>query len=210
MVGRPRDDRARQVILRRAADIASIEGLAGLTIGRLATDLGISKSGLFGYFGSKEELQLAAIRTATGVYVDEVVRPALAVPPGVDRVWRLCENWLRYSQRRVFPGGCFFFTVTAEFDARPGRVRDALAAAGLEWRQLISRTLADARQLGEIVDGTDADQLAFELIAFMETANSVSLLHDDPAVYRRSRTAILTHLRAAATDPAALPAPEQP
>jgi len=199
MAGRPRDDRARQVILRRAADIASQDGLEGLSIGRLATDLGVSKSGLFGYFGSKEELQLATVRTAAAVYLDEVVRPALAVPPGLERARRLAEKWLSYSQRRVFPGGCFFFAVTAEFDARPGRVRDAVAAASLEWRRLVARTIEDARQLGELAVGTDADQLAFELIAFMETANAMSLLHDDAGSYERGRTAIRTRLDAAAT-----------
>jgi AcrR family transcriptional regulator len=194
MAGRPRDDRARQVILRRAADIASRDGLEGLSIGRLATDLGVSKSGLFGYFGSKEELQLATIRAAAGVYLDEVVRPALAVPPGVERLRRLCESWLSYSQRRVFPGGCFFFTVTAEFGGRPGRVRDAVAAAGLQWRSLVARTVEDARQLGELAAGLDADQLAFELISFMETANATSLLHDDAEPYARARAAIRTRV----------------
>ncbi|MFF4618859.1 TetR/AcrR family transcriptional regulator [Nonomuraea jabiensis] len=194
MAGRPRDERARNVILRRAADIASQDGLEGLSIGRLATELGVSKSGLFGYFGSKEELQLATIRTAMGVYADEVIKPALTVPPGLGRVRRLCESWLSYSQRRVFPGGCFFFAITAEFDARPGRVRDAVAAAGLDWIRFVARTVEDARQLGELADDTDADQLAFELISFMENANVVSLLHDDPNAYERARTAIRNHL----------------
>ncbi|WP_329088156.1 MULTISPECIES: TetR/AcrR family transcriptional regulator [unclassified Streptosporangium] len=201
MPGRPRDERARNVILRRAADIASQDGLEGLSIGRLATDLGMSKSGLFGYFGSKEELQLATIRTATGVYVDEVVQPALTVPPGLGRVRRLCENWLGYSQRRVFPGGCFFFAVTAEFDARPGRVRNAIAEAGLEWARFVARAIDDARQLGEIADDTDADQLAFELIAFLEAANVTSLLHDDANAYERARTAIRKHLDTAMIGP---------
>lgn len=201
MPGRPRDERARGAILRRAADIASQDGLEGLSIGRLATDLGMSKSGLFGYFGSKEELQLATIRTATGVYVNEVVQPALTVPPGLGRVRRLCENWLSYSQRRVFPGGCFFFAVTAEFDARPGRVRDAIAAAGLDWAAFVARAIDDARQLGELADDTDADQLAFELIAFLEAANVTSLLHDDANAYERARTAIRKHLDTAMIGP---------
>ncbi|GAA3606105.1 TetR/AcrR family transcriptional regulator [Nonomuraea rosea] len=201
MVGRPRDERARNVILRRAADIASQDGLEGLSIGRLATDLGLSKSGLFGFFGSKEELQLATIRAAMGVYVNEVVQPALTVPPGLGRVRRLCENWLSYSQRRVFPGGCFFFAVTAEFDARPGRVRDAIAAAGLDWAAFVARAIDDARQLGELADDTDADQLAFELIAFLEAANVTSLLHDDANAYERARTAIRKRLDTAMTGP---------
>jgi AcrR family transcriptional regulator len=203
MTGRPRNDQARHAILRRAADIASADGLEGLSIGRLAVDLGLSKSGLFGYFGSKEELQLATIRTAARVYLTEVVQPALATPPGLGRLWQLCDNWLSYSQRRVFPGGCFFFAVTAEFDARPGRVRDAVAAASLEWSRLVARTIDEARQHGELTDDTDPDQLAFELIAFMETANAVSLLHDDPVAYQRARTAIRQRLHA--TDSSALP-----
>jgi AcrR family transcriptional regulator len=202
MAGRPRDDRTRNAILRRAADIASKDGLEGLSIGRLATDLGVSKSGLFGHFGSKEELQLSTIRTAASVYLDEVVQPALAVPPGLGRVWRLCDNWLSYSQRRVFPGGCFFFTVAAEFDARPGRVRDAVAAASLEWNRLLTRTIDDARRRGELAEDTECDQLAFELIAFLETANAVSLLHDDSVAYQRARTAVRRRLHAVATGPA--------
>jgi AcrR family transcriptional regulator len=201
MAGRPRDERTRATILRRAADIASKDGLEGLTIGRLAADLGVSKSGLFGYFGSKEELQLATLRTASAVYLDEVVQPALAVAPGLGRLWRLCDAWLNYSERRVFPGGCFFFTVAAEFDARPGPVREAVAAASLDWTRLVTRTIEDARQLGDLVEATDADQLAYELIALLEMANGTSLLHDDPAAYRRARTAILARLRAAATAP---------
>ncbi|MEV0379551.1 TetR/AcrR family transcriptional regulator [Nonomuraea sp. NPDC050643] len=187
--------------MRRAADIASQDGLEGLSIGRLAADLGVSKSGLFGYFGSKEELQLATIRIAMSVYRDEVVQPALTVPPGLERVRRLCENWLSYSQRRVFPGGCFFFAVTAEFDARPGRVRNAIAAAGLDWTRFVARAIDDARQLGELVGNTDADQLAFELIAFLEAANATSVLHDDPKAYDRARTAIYNHLDTAASGP---------
>jgi hypothetical protein len=124
------------------------------------------------------------------------------VPPGLERLRRLCESWLSYSQRRVFPGGCFFFAVTAEFDARPGRVRDSVAAAGQEWRGLVARTVDDARQLGELAGDTHADQLAFELIAFMETANASSLLYDEAESFDRGRTAIRTRLAAAATPPA--------
>src|SRR3954471_11843509 len=175
MAGRPRDDRARHVILRRAADIASQDGLAGLSIGRLATDLGVSKSGLFGYFGSKEELQLATIRTAATVYLDEVVRPALAVPPGLARVRRLCDQWLSYSQRRVFPGGCFFFAVGAEFDARPGRVHDAVAAASGSFAALLRETAAEAVALGHV--DADAEVLAFELHALGRAANADAVLN---------------------------------
>jgi hypothetical protein len=92
-----------------------------------------------------------------------------------------------------------------EFDARPGRVRDTIAAASLDWSRLVTLTIEDARQLGDVTEDTDADQLAFELIAFMESANATSLLHDDPIAYQRGRTAIRKRLDAAATDPATLP-----
>ena len=179
--------------------------MAGLSIGGLSGDLGLSKSGLFGYFGSKEELQLATVRVAAQIFITEVVQPALSTPPGLGRVWLLCESWLIYSQRRVFPGGCFFFTVAAEFEGRPGRVRDAVAAASLDWRRLVARTIDDTRQLGQLVESADAEQLAFELIAFMETANSASLLHDEAVAYQRARTAIQARLRLLATDHTALP-----
>lgn len=205
MVGRPRDEQARNLILRRAADIASRTGLQDLSIGGLSAELGISKSGLFGFFGSKEELQLATIRAAAQIFITEVVEPALSAPPGLGRVWRLCESWLTYSQRRVFPGGCFFFTVTVEFEGRPGRVRDAVAAASLDWRRLVVRTIEDARQLGQLIESFDAEQVAFELIALMEAANLVSLLHDEAAAYQRARSAIQARLHPLATDHTALP-----
>jgi AcrR family transcriptional regulator len=201
MAGRPRDEQARTTILRRAADLASVDGLDGLTIGRLAGDLGLSKSGLFGYFGSKEELQLATIRAARTVFIGEVVEPALSVPSGMGRVVRLCENWLDYSERRVFAGGCFFFAGATEFAARPGRVRDALSTAHTDWVRLVTRTVKDARDLGELAADVDAEQLAYELIAFTTAANAAAVLHDDPASYERSRVAVRRRLVEVATDP---------
>jgi AcrR family transcriptional regulator len=201
MAGRPRDEQTRTTILRRAAELATVDGLDGLTIGRLATDLGVSKSGLFGFFGSKEELQLATIRTATSVFIQEVVEPALAVPVGLARVAALCEKWLQYSERRVFPGGCFFMAGATEFAARPGRVHDALSAAHTDWLRLVTRTLKDARAVGELAADVDAEQLAFELIAFTNAANAAAVLHDDPASYRRSRTAVHRRLTEVAAAP---------
>ena len=128
-----RGDATRRTVLKRAVDIASIQGLEGLSIGQLAADLQISKSGLFAHFGAKEELQLATIRAARRIYADAVVAPAREAPPGLDRIYAMSEAWLAYSQGRVFPGGCFFAKATHDFAARPGRVRDALAAANAEW-----------------------------------------------------------------------------
>src|SRR6188472_3204529 len=115
----------RGTIVRAAADLASVEGLDGLSIGRLATELAMSKSGLFAHFGSKESLQLATIEEARQRYVREVIAPALASGSGIKRLHALCESFLSYVERGVFPGGCFFAAATAEFDCKaPGPVRD--------------------------------------------------------------------------------------
>ncbi|GAB2523092.1 TetR/AcrR family transcriptional regulator [Nocardiopsis aegyptia] len=201
-----RGDQTRRAVLRRAVDIASVEGLDGLSLGRLSKELQISKSGVFAHFGSKEELQLAAIRAASRIYHDHVVRGALEIPPGVGRLWRLCADKLAYSRDRVFTGGCFFYTVTAEFESRPGRVRDALVTAQHEWRALVVRTAEDARQLGQLADDTDTALLTFEVHAFVDTANGLSLLEDDPErPYTLAASAIRARLDALVTADAPRP-----
>ncbi|GAA1265399.1 TetR/AcrR family transcriptional regulator [Saccharothrix xinjiangensis] len=187
-----RGEQTRRQILRRAAEIASVEGLEGLSIGRLATELEVSKSGVFAHFGSKEELQLSTVRAAAAIFVRQVVEPALAVPPGPGRLELLLDGWLAYSEGRTFPGGCFFYAVQAEFDARPGRVRDQVAELGARWHELVRDTAA-------AVPGVpDPDQLAFELVAFLELANARSVLHDDPRAYDRARAAVRSRLDHAA------------
>src|SRR5215212_4407502 len=125
--------RTRQAILEAAVDIASEEGLEGLTIGRLAAELSMSKSGLFAHFGSKEELQLATIEAARLIFAREVIRPAFEAAHGMQRLWQLCDTWLGYVQGGVFRGGCFFAAAAAEFDSRPGQVRDRIAEIMKEW-----------------------------------------------------------------------------
>ncbi|WP_106185919.1 TetR/AcrR family transcriptional regulator [Umezawaea tangerina] len=179
-----RGEQTRRLILRRAADISSVEGLEGLSIGRLATELEISKSGVFAHFGSKEELQLATVALATDIFVDRVVRPAFHGPAGLPRLRALCEGWLDYSERRTFPGGCFFAAVQPEFSSRPGRVRDAVAEAGTKWTALIRDAVAKSGL------DDDPDLLAFELIAFLEAANVQAVLHDAPGAYELARRAV--------------------
>lgn len=174
----------RKVILERAVEIASVEGLEGLSIGRLATDLGVSKSGLFAHFGSKEELQLFTVKQAARTFHEVVVAPTLSLPAGRDRVHRLLSGWLRYSKTRVFPGGCFFAAVSAEFGAKPGRVRDALAELDKIWLQVI----ADAVEQAALK--ADPEQLAFELNAHVHAANAASLLHGDDTAYERADRAV--------------------
>ncbi|WP_369216604.1 TetR/AcrR family transcriptional regulator [Streptomyces flavofungini] len=196
-----RGNQTRRLVLRRTVDIASVEGLEALSLGRIATELRLSKSGVFALFGSKEELQLATIRAAGRIFLDEVAEPALELPPGLGRLRRLCAGWLDYSERRVFPGGCFFYGVAAEFDAREGAVHDALALANRDWSARVERCVAEAVDSGELRPGTDTGQLTFEFIALMETANAHSVLHGEPDAYRRARVAITDRLRAAAAEP---------
>ncbi|WP_370615407.1 TetR/AcrR family transcriptional regulator [Mumia sp. Pv 4-285] len=185
-----RGNATRRTVLRRAVDVASVEGLEGLSIGRLATELSISKSGLFALFGAKEELQLSTIRAAKRIYVDTVVTPALESPPGIGQVWALMSAWLDYSRERVFPGGCFFAKTSYEFAGRPGDVHDALAAARHEWLELIEHALTEAQGRGELDGAESPAQLAFELNSFLDGANLDSLLSNDDDVYTRAQHAI--------------------
>jgi AcrR family transcriptional regulator len=199
-----RGDQTRRAVLRKAVDIASVDGLEGLSIGRLAKELEISKSGLFAHFGSKEELQLATIRAARRIYATSVVEPAFAVEPGLGRVWALSESWLEYSKRRVFPGGCFFAKASHEYGARRGPVHDFLAEVNREWIELVEQTITEAVDRGELA--ADPVQLAFELNAFYDSANMASLLRDgDGRVYAQARQSIRARLEAAATAGTALP-----
>ncbi|MFF4269745.1 TetR/AcrR family transcriptional regulator [Streptomyces sp. NPDC001536] len=200
-----RGNRTRQLVLGRTVEIASVEGLEALSVGRLATDLRLSKSGVFALFGSKQELQLATVREASRVFVAEVVEPAAKVPAGIGRVWRLCEAWLEYSEGRVFPGGCFFYGVMAEFDAREGAVHDAVVRAQRDWGAQVERCVEEARAAGELAGDCDAAQLAFELIALMESANALSVLHGENLAYRRARVGIAARLRAVAVDASSVP-----
>ena len=187
--------RSRARVVEQAAKLATIEGLEGLSIGRLAEATGLPKSSVHALFGSKEELQLATINAARDSFITEVVGPALgSAGPGKERLLALCEGYLSYVERRVFPGGCFFVATSAEIGAQPGRVHDEVARIQLQWRDLLvaeARTAADQRELPE---GTDAAQLAFELGVILAGTDLVSVLHDDLHAINRARTAICTRL----------------
>jgi AcrR family transcriptional regulator len=197
-----RGDRTRRAVLGRAVDVASVDGLEGLSIGRLATELSISKSGLIAHFGTKEQLQLATIRAARAIFAGAVVEPAMQQSPGLGRLRVLLEAWLEYSRDRRFPGGCFFARATHEYAARPGAVRDALAAIDDEWVELIIRIVVEAQQTGEIRSDVDAALLAFDLVAYLDSANVRSLLQGSLEAYDQARRAIDRQLRSAASSPA--------
>jgi AcrR family transcriptional regulator len=194
-----RGRQSRRVILDRAMDLASSEGLGSLSVRRLAAELDVSKSGVFAQFGSKEELQVATVRAAVDVFVARVVKPAMKTPAGLRRVWALYESWQRYVQEPVFSGGCFFISAAAEFDVRPGRVRDAIAAARRDWQRLYSSSIREAIHLGEASPNADPEQLAFELDALARAGAQDALLYDDDAAYERAQSGILDRLRSVMT-----------
>ena len=174
-------ERTKHSILERAVDVASLEGLEGLTIGRLADELSMSKSGLFAHFGSKEDLQLATIEAAQERFRNEVLRPAFAEPRGLPRLLALCRAFVDYIERRVFPGGCFFAGASFEFDGRSGPVRQEIARAMDGWIETLETSIKMARDEGHI-EAVDTKQLAFELNAlFMGLTFAFQLLGDQSA-----------------------------
>ena len=184
----------RSAILHEAVQLASVHGLEGLSIGQLAEATGMSKAGLFAHFGSKEELQLATVHAARGIFVEEVVVPSLDAPEGLPRLVRVIQEWFRYGCCGVFRGGCFFAAASAEFDGRPGPVRDSVAAARRDWIQGLAQTIAQAQALGQLDPAAEPLQLAFEIDALFLAANSLHQLDGDPTAFERARTGIRTRL----------------
>ncbi|NMO56348.1 TetR/AcrR family transcriptional regulator [Actinoplanes sp. TBRC 11911] len=193
---RVREDgvRSRRAILDAAARLATVEGLAGLSIARLADKAGISKSGLFAHFGSKEELQLATIDAAREIYQREIFDPALDEPDPLARLKALCERFLAMVGGDLFPGGCFFSSVNAEFDTRPGPVLDRLIELDDEWVALLAGQVEAARAAGQLSPTVDPEQVAFDLNAFLHAANEQFVLRRDRAQLDRARHSIDAYL----------------
>jgi AcrR family transcriptional regulator len=178
--------RTRAAILERAVDLATVEGLEGLTIGRLATDLGMSKSGLFAHFGSKQDLQLATVAAAADRFRTQVIEPALSAPDGAPRLRAMAEHYFDYLE--TFPGGCFWGATASEYDDRPGPVRDAIAATMDLW-------IAELERQSKVAGIADPERYAFELYAVVMGANSRFRLSGDRKVFDLARAA-LTRLEA--------------
>jgi AcrR family transcriptional regulator len=193
---RTKGERTRAVILDEAARLASVVGLEGLSIGSLANAIGMSKSGLYAHFGSKQDLQLATIESARETFVTEVLLPALRAPKGIQRLLAACEQFLSHVERRVFPGGCFFSAAAADVGTRPGPVRDAIAAQQREWLALLERLAREAEELGELDAAIDPAQLAFELHALLVAANTSFILQGDTGGFERARVAVRERLQA--------------
>lgn len=192
-------ERTHRAILRAAAELASTHGLEGLSLGQLAARLGISKSGLFAHFRSKRELELATVEAASAVFAEDVMRPASAAPPGVQRLVALSEAFLSHVERRVFPGGCFFAAAAAELDSRPGPVRDRIAAFQRGFMRTLESHVSEARERGELGSSADPQQVAFELHAMLVAANAAFLLQGDAAAFERARRGVVAILERAAS-----------
>ena len=174
----------RATILSRALDIASVDGLEGLTIGRLATELGMSKSGVFAHFGSKQELQLATVGAAAERFRGAVIEPALEAPDGAPRLRAIADAYLAHLEDDdYYPGGCFWAATSAEYDDRPGPVREAIAGALDAW-------LGELERQAQIAGSPDPARFAFELYSVVMGANSRFRMGGDPVVFLYAREAI--------------------
>lgn len=173
----------RETILERAVDLASVDGLQGLTIGRLSSELEMSKSGLFAHFGSKEELQLATVKAAAAKFVSEVIAPAQEAPEGIERLRAYCELYLTFLQRGGFPGGCFWAAAATEFDDRPGAVREAIASGVAAW-------IGELRRQAQIGGAGDPEQLAYEIYSLGLGANTRFRLLGAEDAFSRAKAGI--------------------
>lgn len=183
-------ERTHAAILETAMRLASVEGLGSLTIGRLARELDVSKSGVFAHFRSKERLQQETVDAASAVFEREVLEPGLAAPEGLAQIEGLCEAYLSYIERAVFPGGCFFAHLLAEYDAQTGPVHDRIADDQRGWLGLLERLIRTAQEQGQLDLAADPTQLAFELSAPVELANYWSVLYRDMSFVERGRSAV--------------------
>ena len=200
--GRPRKrrsdgEKSRAAILDEATRLATIEGIGGLSIGRLAEAVGMSKSGLYAHFRSKEELQLAIVDTASELFADQVVAPSEHASSALARLEILADRYLHYIEIDNFPGGCFFASVLAEVDMHPGAVRDRLVAFLGDWLGRLEAGVHDAQAEGSIRADEDAAQLAFEIEAALFLANAQYVVTHTRAPLDRARTSIERRLAAA-------------
>jgi AcrR family transcriptional regulator len=181
---------SRATILLAAAKLATTKGLDGLSIGDLAAEVGMSKSGLYAHFKSKEELELATIETAATIFGNEVLVPASQAPAGTRRLKALANAFLSHLERRVFPGGCFFAAVAAELDTHPGPARDKVFGVLDSWVTLLRQCILDAASLGEINRGAEVGQVVFEVQAMLMAANFLFVMTNDPSRLNQARKGV--------------------
>jgi AcrR family transcriptional regulator len=182
-------EETRELILDRAVSVASRDGLAGLTVGTLATELGLSKSGLFAHFGSKDALQLQVLQAATRRFEATVLRPALKAPRGEPRLRALFDRWLAWSNAPEMPGGCIFVAAAVELDDQPGPTRDYLVASQRQWFVSLAKAARLAIDAGHFRRGVDEEQFAYEFYSIVLGYHHVKRLLHDPRAEERVRAA---------------------
>lgn len=191
----PKGERTRGAILEAATAIASTEGLEAISFGRVAQALGVSKSGLFSHFPTKEALQLAVLTAFRELFVATVVEPSNATPEGLPRLWGLCDAWLRYAETTVAEGGCLFQRVASEYAGRPGPIQDVIKELILVFSGRLQRRIQMALDAGHLDSEVEPLTLAFELQSLMGSANGAFQLFRDPAVFALCRHSLETRLR---------------
>jgi AcrR family transcriptional regulator len=197
---RVRGDRTRRAILAKAVDLASVEGLEGLSIGGLASALGVSKSGLFAHFGSKLELQLATIDAAAELFEEAVWKPVAELDAGLPRLLGVTRSWLAYFHHDVFAGGCFFANAQHEFDSRPGPLRDRIAQQERRWTDTLVALVQAAQRRGHIRPDVDPKQLAFEFDAAGTMGNLWWQLNGEPGAFDYAGSAMRRSLESTLTE----------
>lgn len=195
-------ERTRAAVLDQAMAVASCKGLQGLSIGVLASQSGLSKSGLFAHFGSKEALQQAVLEGAVDAFVREVVAPALRVPAGIGRIRACFENWLTWTSASRFPGGCPLMGATFELDSQPGALRDYVATQQGRWLEALARMVGSAVSAGELSPDTEPDLLAFEINGIGLSHSFSCRLLEDPDCTRHARKAFDNLMERAGVRPA--------
>ena len=203
-----RGERTRTAVLDRALELTTAAGLDGLSLSQVADSLGVSKSGLFAHWRSKEALQLAVIEHARDQWTERVIRPAMPEPRGVPRLWAVHNRRLDFYEAAILPGRCFFANAHFEFNARPGPVHDRLAAELREWMGFLTGLAADAVAAGEVRAGTDPGDLAYQAESLGVCAVMQATVLGPDVTFRHARRAMFEHLRAVVTDPTILPEPK--
>ena len=187
---RSKGQTSRETILLTATRLATIKGLSGLSLGDLAAEVGMSKSGLYAHFKSKEELELATIETAAAIFDSEVLQPAMRAHAGTERLEALASSFLSHLERRVFPGGCFFAAAAAELDTRPGPARDRVVEVLGSWLALLKQCILEAQDLGEIDPNAEVAQTVFEIEAMLLAANFLFVMMNDPIHLTQARRGV--------------------
>jgi AcrR family transcriptional regulator len=188
-------EETRRVILGRALSLASEVGLEGLSIGLLSERVGMSKSGLFAHFASKENLQVSVIEEAVSRFVDLVIAPALREPRGEPRVKAMFEHWLAWGTQESMPGGCVLMTAAIELDDRPGPARDRLLASQKDWHEILAQAIRIAKAEGHFDAALDEHQLVFEVFGIVKSFYFHHRLFRDSSARTRAHTAFERLLR---------------